>query len=236
MLEVPQRSVPRLDILPQDPVRDSLSLKAQTVKLDLPLPRCSTAQSVEQAISERRSCREYSDKPISLDKLSQLLWAAQGVTGGDGQKAAPSAGREYPLHVYVVAGAVSGLSVGLYRYDDRAHSLFAVSDDDLREALQGAALEEQPWVGRAAAIIVIAADFGAAREHFREQPPQGERGDRYVYIETGAAAENVHLQAIGLGIGVVIVGGFDDSKVKNTLDLPQRLEPTALLCIGSVNE
>jgi SagB-type dehydrogenase family enzyme len=205
------------------------------VKLDLPPPTCSTTETVEQAISARRSCREYSDKPISLEKLSQLLWSAQGITGDDGQKAAPSAGRQYPLQVYVVVGAVSGLSVGLYRYNGRDHSLLTVSEDDLREVLRDAALEDQPWVGRATSIIVITADFGTTQHHFREQPPKGERGDRYVYIETGAVAENVHMQAIGLGIGVVLVAGFDDSKVRNALDLPQELEPTALLCIGELN-
>ena len=151
-----------------------------------------------------------------------------------GQKAAPSAGGQYLLQLYVVVGAIPGLSAGLYQYDAEDHALSAGAGADLREALRKAVLEDQPWVGSAAAIIVLAADFGTAREHFRAQPPRGERGSRYVYIETGAVAENVQLQATGLDVGVVIVGGFDDAKVKRALDLPRELEPTALLCLGSL--
>jgi len=205
------------------------------MQLQLPQPVRSTSVTVEEALRARRSFREYSVKSISLEELSQLLWAAQGVTREDGKKAAPSAGGQYPLQVYVVAGAISELSIGLYRYDGGIHSLQFITGDDLREALCEAALEGQPWVGTAASMIVVTANFDTARDHFRAQPPLGERGDRYVYIETGAVAENVHLQATGLGIGCVLVAGFDDKKVKGALNLPQELEPTALLCMGAVS-
>ena len=205
------------------------------MQLQLPRPVRSTSVTVEAALRARRSCREYSVKSILLEDISRLLWAAQGVTGEDGKKAAPSAGGQYPLQLYLVAGAISELAIGLYRYDGEIHSLQVVSGDDPRAALCEAALEDQPWVGTAASIIVVTASFAAARDHVRAQPPLGERGDRYVYIETGAVAENVHLQATGLGVGCVLVGGFDDAKVKGTLNLPQELEPTALLCLGAVS-
>ena len=76
------------------------------------------------------------------------------------------------------------------------------------------------------------AKLGDAVRHFQRQPPQGERGARYVYMETGALAQNVHLQSTALGVGCVLVAGFDDSRVKEALRLPADLEPTALLCIG----
>ena len=68
--------------------------------------------------------------------------------------------------------------------------------------------------------------------HFGQQPPEGQRGTRYSYIETGAAAQNVHLQATALGLGMVLVAGFDDHAVSRALSLPAHLSPTALLCLG----
>lgn len=203
------------------------------MQLELPQPGGSTSVTVEKALAARRSCREYSAESVSLQALSQLLWAAQGVTGQNGQKAAPSAGGQYPLRTYVIARMVSGLSAGLYRYDEESHSLALIPGESPAERLGDAVLEDQPWVGAAAVIIAVTANLNAAQEQFQAQPPRGQRGARYVYIETGAVAENVHLQATALGVGCVLVGGFDDVKVKKVLSLPQELEPTALLCIGA---
>nr|WP_298377465.1 SagB/ThcOx family dehydrogenase [uncultured Halomonas sp.] len=189
---------------------------------------------IEQAIDTRRSCRHYSNEGLSLNTLVQLLWAAQGTTGNDGTRAAPSAGAQYPLRLYIIAGHVDNLAKGLYFYDEKQHALELISDDVQRAALRAAALEDQPWIGDAAAIIVISADMPSMRAHFHEQPPPGKRGERYVYMETGAVAENVHLQATALGVGLVWVGGFDDAKVKKVLHLRPELKPTALLCIGPV--
>ncbi|MEP3163548.1 MAG: nitroreductase family protein [Marinobacter sp.] len=91
---------------------------------------------------------------------------------------------------------------------------------------------DQPWLKEAAIVIGVTAEFDEAVQHFEAQPPHRERGARYVYMETGALAQNVHLQSSALGVGCVLVAGFNDSKVKEALRLPSDLEPTALLCIG----
>ncbi|HXF91439.1 MAG TPA: SagB/ThcOx family dehydrogenase, partial [Nitrospiraceae bacterium] len=85
-------------------------------KVPVPKPRYASAISVEQALLKRRSVRQFSDAPLTLDDLGQLLWAVQGVTDQSGLRTAPSAGALYPLEVYVLAGNVQGLSIGLYRY------------------------------------------------------------------------------------------------------------------------
>lgn len=203
------------------------------VKIELPHSPSSSTLALAQALVSRRSCREYSGEPVSIEQLSQLLWSAQGATGEEGRKAAPSAGAQYPLHVYVLSGIIEDLSVGFYRYEAPARTLHLVTEDDLRNSLCGAVLDEQPWVGEAALVVVLAADFGVMREHFLAQPPRGKRGDRYIYLEAGAVAQNLHLQATALGLGAVLVGGFDDVKLKGVLALPHELEPTALVCIGA---
>ena len=80
----------------------------------LPKPRLKGTIAVEQALRRRRSTRQFPDKPVSLEDLSQVLWAAQGVTGAYNERTAPSAGGTFPLEMYVVAGNVSDLPAGVY--------------------------------------------------------------------------------------------------------------------------
>jgi nitroreductase len=72
------------------------------MKIELPQPRRDSDTSIEKALSNRRSTREYSDEPLTLKEVSQLLWAAQGITDPRGLRTAPSAGVLYPLEIYVV--------------------------------------------------------------------------------------------------------------------------------------
>ncbi len=108
--------------------------------ITLPEPRKDGEMSVEAALLQRHSVREYSGDPLTLVELSQLLWAAQGITHSRGMRTAPSAGALYPLELYVVVGRVDGLEKGLYRYRIGDHDLQEVSREDLRGDLAGAAL------------------------------------------------------------------------------------------------
>ncbi len=85
-------------------------------RLALPTPLYDSQTSVEQALQARRSVRAYSLEPLTLAEVSQLLWAAQGLTHPDGLRTAPSAGALYPLDIYLLAGNVMGLPVGVYHY------------------------------------------------------------------------------------------------------------------------
>lgn len=203
--------------------------------IDLPVPRYTSDASLENVISKRRSQREYGCKNISLSSVSQLLWSAQGLTSSENKTTAPSAGGLRPLQLYVIANLVEAVASGLYGYNQKEHRLELQINGNFAEDVRDAALEDQPWVEQAALIIAVTADIQMMEEHFQEQPPHGQRGSRYVYIETGAVAQNVHLQATALGLGCVLVGGFDDDKVKGILDLPSALEPTALVCLGVVD-
>ena len=82
--------------------------------------------SVEEAMQNRRSIRDYQDKPITLEQLSQLLWSAQGITSEWGGRTAPSAGATYPLEVYVLVRKVEALNQGVYRYIPQEHSLKSI--------------------------------------------------------------------------------------------------------------
>ncbi|GGC66351.1 hypothetical protein GCM10011362_13460 [Marinobacter halophilus] len=127
---------------------------------------------------------------------------------------------------------VSELEPGTYEYKADSHSLKLVGDRVRKGAMHELGIGDQPWLKEAAIVIGVSAKLGEAVSHFESQPPHGERGARYVYMETGALAQNVHLQSTALGVGCVLVAGFDDAGVKETLRLPSNMEPTALLCIG----
>lgn len=203
--------------------------------MSIPLPRpVGNEVTLRDAITARRTTRHFADSSIDLLTISELLWAAQGRTGDDGRRTAPSAGAQYPMELFVAAGRIVGLDAGLYRHDSLAHDLHQVTDDDVRPALCDAALDDQPWLRDAAAVLVVAADMTGIGQHFAHQPPAGRRGRRYAYIETGAVCQNVHLQGEALGLGLVLVAGFDDDAVARSLRLDQQdLEATALLAIGA---
>jgi SagB-type dehydrogenase family enzyme len=157
--------------------------------------------------------------------LAQLLWAAQGITGPEGLRTAPSAGALYPLEVDVAIGEVGGLPSGIYRYSPDRHELVLVKEGDRRRELRAAALG-QDYVEAGAAVITLAAVYGRTTEKY------GERGIRYVHMEVGHAAENVWLQATALGLGAVAVGAFDDGPVKRILGLARDEEPLCLIPVG----
>jgi SagB-type dehydrogenase family enzyme len=203
---------------------------AQTEEgINLPAPTLDGGTSIEASLLSRRSVRHFIGSGLTLNALSQLLWAAQGVTDPRGFRTAPSAGALYPLEITVVAGHVSGLGQGVYRYDPDGHALVKTGDRDRREALWRAALEQPPV--RYAPLVVV---FCGVYE--RTTRKYGERGIRYVHMEAGHAAQNVSLQAVSLGLGTVPIGAFRDEQVKSTLGLKSDESPLYLLPVGALEK
>lgn len=192
----------------------------------LPPPRTESAFPLERALQERRSVRSFTARPLSLDEVGQLLWAAQGVTAPGGLRTAPSAGALYPLEVTLVAGAVDGLQPGLYRYLPASHALTPLGGGDRRAALSRAALH-QTWLQEAPAAFA----FGAVEA--RTAAKYGTRSPRYVHIEVGHAAQNLLLQARALGLAAGVIGAFDDAKVAEVLGMRDEEKPLYLIPVGS---
>ncbi|OPY12181.1 MAG: Nitroreductase family protein [Syntrophus sp. PtaB.Bin001] len=193
--------------------------------IKLPQPMFTGDTSVEKALQERHSLRDYPRIPLELSEISQLLWAAQGITGFGGRRTAPSAGATYPLEVRVVVGNVNGLSAGIYAYSPHKHELKKIEKGDKRLPLSNACLDQKA-VKNAAASIVISAVYQ------RTMIKYGERGFRYVNMEAGHAAQNVCLQAVSLGLATVVIGAFHDEMVKAILNLPEKEEPLYVIPVG----
>ncbi|MFW9898199.1 MAG: SagB/ThcOx family dehydrogenase [Candidatus Thorarchaeota archaeon] len=186
--------------------------------IQLPKPKLEGKKSLEECIFERESIRRFLDKEIELEKISQILWATQGKKGG--KRTVPSAGATYPLEIFVVLK-----KKGIFQYNLNKHTLELKFEGRFSEKLANASYR-QYFIHEAPLNIVICAEF--ARTCYR----YGERGVRYVLIEVGHCAQNIHLEAVALGLGSAPIGAYNDKKVKNVLNLPDEIEPLYIIPIG----
>ncbi len=188
--------------------------------ISLPDPKLDSGFSVEKAISKRRSVRSYLDKDLTLSQISQLLWAAQGITEEKrGLRTTPSPGALYPLEIYLAS------KDGIFHYVPDGHTLEVISTEDKRKALSFAALG-QSCVAQAAVDIIICAVYERVTSKY------GQRGIRYTDMETGHVAENIHLQAIALGLSSVPVGAFNGKSVAKILSLPKDEVPLYIIPVA----
>ena len=172
--------------------------------------------SIEAALAARRSIRSWTDAPVELATLGQLLWAAQGINRPDsGRRTCPSAGAKYPLELLVATAD------GIHHYVPDEHRLDLLSREDVRGRVPA-----QGFVLDAPVIVFVAAVFARTEERY------GDRAARYVYIEAGHAAHGLMLQAAALGLGGTTVGAFDDAELQDLLGLPEDWEPVYVLPVG----
>jgi SagB-type dehydrogenase family enzyme len=186
----------------------------------LSAPRTESAMSLEATLAARRTVRELRPHPLTSDDISQLLWAAQGVTHDEARRTAPSASGLNALETYVITAE------GISRYLPAEHALQPLHDGDVRRRLQEAT-GDQPFIGTAPLIVAFTIVPG------RLSPRHGEeRGVRYSDLEAGHAGQNLLLQAVALGLAGVPVGSFDDRAVCQLLELPEGERPRYLFALG----
>ena len=200
----------------------------------LPAPTFEGRMTVEESILKRRSHRNFRKSSVTADQLSQILWAAYGITKPDtsriafrgGLRAAPSAGATYPLEVYVVAGNVDQVEPGVYRYVSNRHLLEQVFAGDIRKDLAEAALNQE-MISDAPFSLIYSAIFERTTQRY------GDRGRlRYVPMDLGHSAQNVYLQAESLGLGTCAVGAFNDEEVTGVMQLPDEEEVLYIMPVG----
>jgi SagB-type dehydrogenase family enzyme len=187
--------------------------------IDLPEPNLS-GSTVEDAIGERRSVRTYSEGSLTMLELSQLLFAAQGVTGERGGRAlrsAPSAGGTYPIEVYVFANRVESLDKGIYRYVPGSHTIELLKGGAYGDSLAGACLGQSMPRTCAVSLVLTAVPQRTAARY-------GDRAMRYVLMEAGHVSQNVLLESTSLGLGAVPVGAFDDGRLNRLIGVDGETE------------
>jgi len=196
------------------------AVMAEKKTIKLPEPKILGKMTVEEAIFRRRSERSYHPNELTLEQISQLLWSAQGITDKTwGFRAAPSAGALYPLTLYLLK------KDGIFRYVPDGHKLVQVSEEDRRPSLVRASLG-QSYIGEAPLVIVICGNFRITEAKY------GQRSYRYVNMEVGHVAENIHLQAVALGLVSLPIGAFWDDVVAKALELPDTQDPFYIVPVG----
>lgn len=192
--------------------------------IKLPKPKYQ-GMSLEEALIKRRSVRTYTEKPVTIGQLSQLLFAAQGITGrvyGKPLRAAPSAGALYPFEIYLIVNNVEDIPPGIYHYAIKEHALEEIKQGDFRIQIIDAGWE-QNMLGTSGVTFALSAVFDRIRSKY------GERGMRYIYMEAGHISQNIYLQATSLGLGSVAVGAFSDKDVNKLMGLDGKKEAIVYL-------
>lgn len=188
--------------------------------IKLPEPKTSGKMSVEESIWRRRSERSFYPNELTIDQLSQLLWAGQGITEKTwGFRAAPSSGALYPLTLYVLK------KDGIFKYVPDGHKLVQTLAEDRRPSLVRASLG-QSYIGEAPVVIAICGNFRISEAKY------GQRAYRYLNMEVGHIAENIHLQAVAMGLVSLPIGAFWDDVVAKALELPDTQDPFYIIPIG----
>jgi len=196
--------------------------------MQLPDPKLDGDVSLERTIHQRRTIRSFNSKALTLRQLSQLLWAAQGITESGGfKRAAPSAGALYPMDIYVAVGgdSIEKLVPGVYHYEPANHSFSLTQEGDVRRDIAIASLG-QMWMAYAPITLLITAEYS------RIMVKYGQRGVRYAMMEAGHIGQNIFLQSQAMGMEAGIVGAFEDEKVIQVMGITKTHEPLLLMPVG----
>jgi len=210
----------------------SVLLNSAWADIKLPKPSFTGNMSVEAAMVAKRTARNFSSTPLTLNQVSQLLWSANGnlaydAVSGATSKVLPSAGGLYPLEIFLVCGkdTVTGLPEGVHQYKPGTNTLETICSEDRRASLAQAALG-QMWLARAPALIVIAAEFSRTTARYRDL------GIRFVCMEAGNSNQNLCLQAAALELRAGTVGAFNDNAVAESIKLPKSISPLLIMAFG----
>jgi len=188
--------------------------------LELPPPQSEGGMPVFEVISQRRSWRHFASQALPLARLSQLLWATQGVTsqvGAHNLRATASAGALYPNETYLFANHVEECDQGIWHYEVRSHRLAQLAQGDFSVALAQACLGQSAC---AEAPVVLACGAVVDRCAWK----YGDRAYRYIYMDAGHMGAQVQLAAVALGLASVNIGAFFDDEVNNLLGLDGQRE------------
>ncbi|MFI5023000.1 MAG: nitroreductase family protein [Alphaproteobacteria bacterium] len=183
--------------------------------LDLPPPRSEGGQPLITALKLRRSTREYSDRPLPAQLLSDLLWAAFGVNRPSGDRTAP-----YWRHVMVMDIYVA-MADGVWLYEPKAHTLKPHMKDDIR-----AETGLQDFVAKAPLNLV----YVAHGERMTDVSVEDRR--LYASVDAGFIGQNVYLFCASEGLATVFRGAVDHAKLARTLRLPEQQFVTFAQTVG----
>ncbi len=215
---------------PEQPHPDGARLVDLVPPADLSVGR----MPVIQAIGQRKSRRRYAPDPLSLEELSFLLWATQGVreTTPDGStlyRTVPSAGARHPFETYLLAQRVTGLEVGLYRYLSLKHRLcFLRGDPDLVDRIHRACFEQ--YVTDSAVVFIWTAIPYRMEWRYAILSP------KLIALDAGHVCQNLYLATEAIGAGTCAIGAYDQKKIDAVLEVDGENEFTIYIApVGKID-
>ncbi|MDD5556182.1 MAG: SagB/ThcOx family dehydrogenase [bacterium] len=183
----------------------AIAEEAKLRQVALPKPQTDAGKPLMQALRDRRSERDFSDRALPPQLLSNLLWAAFGVNRPDsGKRTAPSAMNMQEIEVYAATRD------GLYLYNAKEHRLDPVKAGDIR-----AQAGVQDFVKTAPAVLIFVADHGRMR-----RLSDADR-DFYAAVDTGYISQNVYLFCASEGLSTVALGWVEKPKLAAAMGLPE---------------
>ena len=178
----------------------------QTIKLNA--PNKTRGASVMKALSDRKSVREYDSKEISLQDLSDVLWAALGVNRPDGKRTAPTAANAQEIEVYAIN------KDGAYLYDAKEHSLKPVAKGDFRKEVAG----RQEFASAAPLSLVIVANLKTLGD------PALAQTRHIAAIDAGIVGQNINIFCSAVGLATVPRASWAFGELEKALKLSDTQE------------
>ena len=208
------------------PAQKPYSADAKRLDLIAPAEFKVGTISVKDAVCNRRSRRDYTPALFSLEELSYLLWATQGLskTGQDEKgkpvqfKTVPSGGARHPFETYLLINRVAGVAPGIYRYLPQEHQLLLIKEDATLDKQITASCYGQAFIGSSAAVFVWAAIPARTEWHY------GSIAQKLIAIEAGHLCQNLYLAAESIHSGVCAVMGYDQARMDALLGLDGKEE------------
>jgi SagB-type dehydrogenase family enzyme len=162
--------------------------------------------AVATAIGDRESHRNYTPEPLTLDELSFLLWATQGVrqrpAQGAVQRTVPSAGNRHALETYLAVLRINGIEPGFYRYLPLEHQLLDLFHEEQMPRKLTEATLGQAFVGRAAAVFIW------TNIPYRMEWRYGLAAHKVIALDAGHVCQNLYLACEAIGAGTCAVAAY----------------------------
>ena len=169
--------------------------------IPLPAPQMSGGKPLMQALAERKSTREFSSEELSLQTLSDLLWAVNGINRPDGRRTAPSAGNKQEIDIYIAK------TEGLYLFSADNNVLVPILAEDIRSATG-----KQSFVKDAPIDLIFVADLLKSKK-------TSEEALFYAVTNTGYISQNVYLYCASAGLATVVLGRVDKEGLAQAMKL-----------------
>jgi len=202
-----------------------MQVEVPSKQIPLVLSELPQTKALKLLLTRRKSHRRFKQQPLTLEQISHLLWAAQGLLP-DHRRTAPSAGALFPFKIFVsLALPPADLTQGLYLFNPENFNLELIFQGNFQKKLFKEALAQE-CILQAPVCFILTAKFRTVKMIY------GHRAITYIFLEGGHIGQNIYLMATALDLGTVAVGAFHDDGVRQILMLGDDEIPVYLFPVG----